>query len=261
MKRAAFLAGAVVALAGARAANPPRPYLADVPKAELIRILPPPPARGSAEDVADRRIFRETRTLAGGARWRLATRDVTDDRFTTFACAMGMTLDRQTAPALARMFDRMGGVDLVGSVKSAYQRRRPYLDAPGPICEPRTAHLAANGDFPSGHAATGWSTALVLAELIPERATAILRRGRIYGESRFLCGSHSRSAVEAGYMSGATMVALLHASPDFGTDMLAARRELESLRSRAQAPGAARCGPEEGEALPWTAPRRGNKHR
>jgi acid phosphatase (class A) len=246
MKRIAFLALVGVAFADTQAADMPTPYLAEVPKAELVHILPPPPARNSAEDAADRRLFRETRALQGSPRWRLATHDVTDDRFTTFACAMGMKLDRQSAPALARVFDRMGDVDLVGSVKRAYQRRRPYLDQAGPICEPKTAHLAGNGDYPSGHTSNGWSTALVLAELLPDRATAILRRGRIYGESRYLCGAHSKSAVEAGYMAGSTMVALLHASPDFGSDIHAAREELLRLRERAPLPDAARCSLEGG---------------
>ncbi|QJU59838.1 phosphatase PAP2 family protein [Sphingomonas sp. AP4-R1] len=241
MKVVMVLALAGIAVGAVAATDAPRPYLADVPKAELIHVLPPPPASGSAEEEADRRIFRETRALEGSPRWQLATHDVTDDRFTTFACAMGMKLDRQSAPALARVFDRMGGVDLVASVKSAYQRRRPYLDVPGPICEPKTAHLAGNGDYPSGHTTAGWSTALVLAELMPDRATAILRRGRVYGESRYLCGAHSKSAVEAGYLAGSAMVALLHASPDFAPDMLAARRELKDLRSKAPSSDPARC--------------------
>jgi acid phosphatase (class A) len=229
------------ALSGASAADKPRPYLADVPRAELIQVLPPPPAAGSDEEAADRRIFRKTRAAKGSPRWQLATYDVTDDRFTTFACAMGMKLDRQTAPALARIFDRMGGLDLVGTVKNAYQRRRPYLDVRGPICEPKTAHLAGNGDYPSGHTANGWSTALILAEVLPKRATAILRRGRIYGESRYLCGAHSKSAVDAGFMAGAALAALYHGSPDFEADLHAAQVELKKVTLGASSPDPGRC--------------------
>jgi acid phosphatase (class A) len=118
---------------------------------------------------------------------------------------------------------------MVGRAKDSLAVRRPYLDQPGEICEPKTAHLAGNGDYPSGHTSNGWSTALVLAELMPGRATEILRRGRQYGESRMICGSHSRSAVEAGYMAGAVIVSQLHASADFRHDMDRARAELASL--------------------------------
>jgi acid phosphatase (class A) len=240
MKRMIVAAAAALSVSVA-AADAPKPYLEQVPKAELIHILPPPPTRGSAAEKADRNIFRATRALQGGARWQLATHDVTDDRFTTFACAMGMKLDRQRAPAVARVFDRMGGGSLVDPVKTAYASRRPYLDTPGPICEAKTAHLASNGDYPSGHTTAGWSTALVLAELMPDRATAILRRGRMFGESRYICGSHSRSAVEAGFLSGSSLVALLHAAPDFHADMQLARQELATLRGHAPAPPQDRC--------------------
>lgn len=223
------------------AADAPRPYLADVPRPDLMRVLPPPPVPGSAEDVADRGIFRRTRALQGTDRWTVATLDVTDDRFTTFACAMGMTLDARRAPALARVFTRMGGVDLVAPVKRAYARRRPYLDDDRPICEPKTAHLAGNGDYPSGHATGGWVTALVLAELMPDRATPILARGRSYGESRYICGSHSASAVEASFIAGSAIVAALHVSTAFRSDMDAARSEIARLRRSPQTFESRRC--------------------
>lgn len=234
-----LLGGALVA-----AAEAPRPYLDAVPLPDLMRILPPPPASGSPQSVADRAIFRATRALQGSERWAVATRDVTDDRFTTFACAIGLQLDAKSAPATTRVFARIGGGALVDRVKRGYATRRPYLDDDQPICEPKSAHLAGNGDYPSGHTTNGWSSALLLAELMPERATAILARGRQYGESRYICGSHSLSAVEAGYMSGSVLVATLHAAPEFRRDMDAARAELAALRRTAPPPPAAQCAQE-----------------
>lgn len=217
------------------------PYIADVPRPDLMQVLPPPPAAGSPGEADDRATFRETRKLQGSARWALATRDVGDDRFTNFACAMGLQLSADAAPALARIFARMGGGLLVNPVKDSYARPRPYQDQDLPICEAKTAHLAANGDYPSGHTTAGWSTALVLAELLPERATEILARGRAYGQSRYICGSHSKSAVEAGYMAGASLVATLHASPEFRADMDKARIEMQHLRKYAPTVSAEQC--------------------
>lgn len=218
-----------------------RPYVADVPRPDMLQVLPPPPARGTPADEDDRATFRDTRALAGSDRWKLATRDVTDGRFATFACAMGRQLSPRSAPALARIFDRIGGGMLIDPVKTAYAKRRPYLDQDLPICEPKTAHLAGNGDYPSGHTTAGWSTALILAELMPERATAILARGRAFGESRYICGSHSRSAVEAGYLAGAALVATLHASAAFRADMEAARAELGAHGDQGPKPAPEQC--------------------
>ena len=222
MKRFLLLA-ALMLLA---AADSPPPYLQPADMPDLSLILPKPPAHGSAEAVADRAVFDATRRLRGSSRWALATRDVTDDRYTVFACAIGARLDARSAPALARVFARMSDAGMVQRAKDGFAVRRPYLGTDRPICEPKTAHLAANGDYPSGHTSGGWSTALILAELLPDRATAILRRGRHYGESRYICGAHSRSAVEAGFMAGSVLVARLHAAPDFRRDMDAARDEL-----------------------------------
>lgn len=226
------------------------PYIADVPRPDMMKILPPPPAAGSPGEKDDRETFRETRTLQGGARWALATHDVGDDRFANFACAMGMRLSAETAPALARIFARIGGGLLINPVKDHYARRRPYLDQDLPICEPKTAHLAANGDYPSGHTTAGWSSALVLAELLPERATQILARGRAYGQSRYICGSHSKSAVEAGYMAGASLVATLHASAAFRADMEKARVEMRRLKSEASPVPAGQCTMEQSAQMP-----------
>lgn len=221
----------LAALAMTAAADAPAPYLSPRDMPDLVRILPDPPAPGSPEQVADRAVFAATRALKGSPRWALATQDVTGERFDTFAPALGMRLDGRRAPALARVFARTGDADMVGRAKARLAIRRPYLGANQPICEPKTTHLAGNGDYPSGHASNGWATALILAELAPDRATQILRRGREFGESRYICGSHSRSAVEAGFMAGSVLVARLHASADFRRDMEAARQELAGLRA------------------------------
>ncbi|WP_341207406.1 phosphatase PAP2 family protein [uncultured Sphingomonas sp.] len=142
----------------------------------------------------------------------------------------------------ARLLDQASAAPVVDPVKRGYRVRRPYLDEPdAPICEAKTAHLAGNGDYPSGHTAAGWLEALILAELLPDRAGAILARGRAYGESRAVCGSHSLSAVQAGYLAGATTYAALHSSPSFRRDVARARAELARLRRHAGAPDPTIC--------------------
>lgn len=235
---AALLATAVLAVGASVAAQP---YLSPQATPDGLRVLPPPPARGGPLAAADRRVFAQTRRLRGSPRWRLATSDVDTGPFEHFACALGARLTPQTAPALARLLDRASTAGVVDPVKQAYRVRRPYLGTSAPICQARTAHLAGNGDYPSGHAANGWMEALILAELAPDRATEILARGRAFGESRVVCGAHSLSAVEAGWMAGAAATAALHGSPAFRADLDAAREELARIRATAPAPDAALC--------------------
>ncbi|GGE94534.1 acid phosphatase [Sphingomonas prati] len=234
----------VVLAAAAPVAQPA--YLAGARVPDLVRILPAPPAKGSPQAVDDAATFRATRPLLGTERGRIATSDVTANRLVVFSCAAGLRLDDPGLPALARVMARDGDQNMVGRAKDTLAVRRPYLDNDAPIGEPKTAHLAANGDYPSGHTTASWSTALILAELMPDRATAILRRGRQYGESRYICGSHNRSAVEAGYLAGAVQVAALHSVAAFRNDMDAARRQIEARRKSTSAPDPGRCQLEAG---------------
>jgi acid phosphatase (class A) len=217
------------------------PYVRASDQPDGIAILPPPPAPGSPREIADRALFRATRKLRGSARWRIATDDVENSALDRYACALGARVAPAQVPMLAAVLDRTGTGDLVGPVKAHYHRDRPYLADPAPICQAKTPHLAQDGDYPSGHASNGWLEGLILAELAPERATAILARARQYGESRFICGAHSRSAVEAGWLAGSAEFAVLHGSPAFRRDMDQARAELTVARRVAPAPQRASC--------------------
>lgn len=221
-------------------ASPPG-YLTPAATPEMAVVLPTPPRPGSPRARADREVFRQTRRLAGTARWAAAVDDVSssrDDLYRHFACSLGVRLTVSSAPKLTRLLDRasMDGAAFSSRPKAVFQARRPFLDAPGAICETRSSHLSSEPDYPSGHTTTGWSMALILAELAPDRATQILARGRAYGESRAVCGSHNVSAVDGGYISGAAFVAVLHGSKAFRSDMEEAREEVSRLRATGPTP-------------------------
>jgi acid phosphatase (class A) len=128
--------------------------------------------------------------------------------------------------------------------KDIYQRKRPYLVDKGPICVERTEALAKSPDYPSGHNTWGWAVGLVMAELVPDRATEILIRARAFGESRLVCGVHNLSAVEAGRTNASIVVAALHGNPQFRADLDAARSEIAAARAAGPAPEAAACSAE-----------------
>lgn len=151
------------------------------------------------------------------------------DAFSAFAPVLGAEFTADEYPRTDRVFDRLrtplGAAILLA--KNRYARQRPFvLDDTLPTCIQPTDQLRASGSYPSGHAAFGWAWALVLAELVPSRADALLQRGRDYGDSRVVCGVHFPSDVDAGRVIAAAAIARLHADPAFRRDLEAARLEL-----------------------------------
>lgn len=211
----------------------PRGYLAASDRPDLTKVLAPPPEPGSARDRANAEIFRETRAMQGTPRWELATRDVTGDMYDHFAEALGVRLTEAEAPVLTAIL-RRAGYDrwVVGDAKTYWATKRPYIGTDLPICEAKTDHLAGNPDYPSGHSAHGVHVAMLLAELAPQRADVLYARGREYAESRFICGSHSYSAVEAGILSGMVIYGAEQRSDVFQRDMQAARAEVQAALAK-----------------------------
>lgn len=254
MKRLASAALAVLATiaTAALAQEAPRPagYLSAESLPDAALILPPPPAEGSARTEADRDVFRKTRALEGSPRWGLAQNDVPTapaSMTANFACALGAELTPENAPRLNMLMSRVGlqlGAQ-VASVKDIFKRPRPYLIQDGPICVARSHELDESPDYPSGHSTWGFANALILAQMAPERSGQILARGRAYGESRVVCGVHSPSAVEAGRLNGAAIVAALNASPTFRSDFEAAKTEVDAARAKGLA-DASDCAAEAG---------------
>jgi acid phosphatase (class A) len=218
--------------------------------------LPAPPAVDSPAGVADVTIFRATRALEGAPRWQLATSDdglgsrkVLGD----FGCAAGVDFRTIESPALTRVLARAGadlGV-MIGAAKEHYQRPRPFVTEQGPICVNVSPAFAASGSYSSGHSASAWLYALLLAEVDSEHAAAIIARGRAFGESRVVCGVHYASDVEGGRISSTALVAALHGNAEFDADMAAARAEIANARVNAPRPDAASCPAPGALAPPW----------
>ena len=230
-------------------------YLAreDVPDFRVF--LAPPPTAGSPMDVAEMQIYRDTRKLEGSPRWELAAHDAEIGQralFRDFSCAVGMELDAAKTPTLARAISR-ASADLgaiIGAANNHYSKPRPFTVEEGPTCVAVTESFAASGSYPSGHASSGWLYALLLAEADPENADAILARGRVYGESRVVCGVHYPSDVEGGRLAATAIVAALRAQPEFLADMAEARREIQEQRAAGPQPDAAQCSVEKDAATP-----------
>ncbi|WBO21093.1 acid phosphatase [Sphingomonas abietis] len=224
---------ASAALATTLGAEKPHGYLPEG-AFDLLQVLPPAPVKGDARYKADRTIFKQTRKMIGTPRYQLATSDVkTDQRslMADFSCAVGVTLTPENAPRTQALVAR-ARVDTsrqTNIAKDFYKRQRPFLIDHGDICEPK-AELMDSYDYPSGHTTLGWTWASVLSDLVPDRATQIMARGRAYGDSRFICGAHNESAVEGGKLSAGATMSVVRTTAAYQADAAAARAELNALR-------------------------------
>lgn len=201
-------------------------------------LIPVPPATGSGAMARDEDVSRSALGMHGTPRWEMAAKDAVlafPQLAETFACALGAQLSDEKTPRLMTML-RKTMIDSgrsTGEAKRKYQRARPFMVNSKPMCTPeREAPLRADGSYPSGHSAVGWALALVLSEVSPEQADAILARGRAFGQSRIVCNVHWQSDVLEGQMVASAVVARMHAEAAFRSDMEAARAELAALRAQ-----------------------------
>jgi acid phosphatase (class A) len=227
----ALLAAGVISAQGSGRVG----YLTGSAMPDMIKIAPPAPVAGDARYLSDRAIFRATRALEGTPRWTMAQSDndlSTASMMRAFSCSTGLALDAQKAPRLAALLSKLVSdtTTAMNPPKDKYQAKRPFLIEDGPTCVNR-ASVANSPDYPSGHTIFGWAVGSILAELEPDHASDILVRARAYGESRVVCGLHNASAVEGGRIIAAAMVAALHGSAAFRTDLEAVRTEIAALRA------------------------------
>lgn len=202
-----------------------------------LALLPPPPAEGSAALALDEEVSRKNLAFRDSLRWDLAVRDaglMFPEAAGTFSCALGIPITERDTPHLYMLLRRTladAGLSTYAA-KNKYQRIRPFVVNTEPICTPEEeAQLRKDGSYPSGHTAIGWVWALILTEIAPERADAILARGRAFGESRVICNVHWHSDVVEGRLIGAAAVARLHADPAFSAELEAAKTEFAAAQA------------------------------
>lgn len=227
MRSFAFALAALVLFAAPDAlAQAMRPQSTQAPLFDGVALIGPPPAAGSAALGADILAIHPT---VSEARLAQARADQPFSPWVAMAPVLGPEFTEARFPRTARVFaDVLAAIGPpLDATKREWQRRRPFLDMQNVTqCDAPSEALAASGSYPSGHAAGGWSWALVLAELVPSRGDALLQRGRDYGDSRVICGFHYPSDVAAGRTIASAAIARLHGDPAFRRDMEAARREL-----------------------------------
>ena len=212
----------------------PAPVAAPIKHFELIdpttvlpdQLLPAPPAQGSAAEAIELGQVRKIVAAAspervGQARWDDAHEDPS-----IFDGVMGRRLaDLPATWALLRTIQN--DTDLtVNLAKLHFARIRPWgIDPSLPNCDAGKGKKAV-GSYPSGHSGLGYSVGWVLAQLVPEKAPAILARAQDYAFSREICGVHFPSDTEASHVVATLVAVRLFADPRLASRIAAARAEL-----------------------------------
>ncbi len=206
-------------------ALPPLRYISEA-EAAPERVMAAPPRQGSLGFDLDMARLRSTIAAATPQRLAQAAADGDNETPSVFAEAAGLNFEQlpATRALLAVVSEEADGV--VERGKLHFAQPRPYqIDASLAHCGAPNAAKAFKG-YPSGHAGFGYSTAWVLARLIPERAPQILSRADDYALSREICGSHFHADTEASHVIGTFVAERLLADPRLASALAAARREL-----------------------------------
>lgn len=213
-----------------------KPLLDSLQMPNAVYFLPAPPDTASAAfqyDKAQYRWGKEQRK--DSTRLAIAVTDAVwsiDNICKIYSGVLGFEISEQNAPAIYRMLTLgLLTTDQAGKLpKNHYMRTRPYVYYGEPTIYPSDeAWLRTNGSYPSGHTILGWSAALLLTELAPDKADTIMARGYMYGQSRVIAGYHWQSDVDAARLVASAAVARLHADRRFLKLMKKARREYKKL--------------------------------
>ena len=205
-----------------RRTNPELYYLEESEVANSLELLPPPPEAGSILFLYDKARYDWGKLQRDTPRGEQAVSDARvngDGVPFAFSEAFGIEITRDKTPELYRLIINMredAGDLATRHAKEYYMRVRPFSFFNEMTCNPeQQEELSTNGSYPSGHTAIGWATALVLAEINPDRQNEILKRGFEMGQSRGFFWDKLKSYFYCGRLLGCGVFCPLPGTPSF----------------------------------------------
>jgi len=194
---------------------------------ELSTLLPPPPAAGSAAATQDLQAVLAAQRSRTSAEQSAAKADMERSVF-RFADALDLSMRAASLPKTAAFFGRVADFDKaeVKDAKLYWRRARPPVTSDQ--VHPLSQEKPDDWSYPSGHATFGYTTAILLANMVPEKRAAIFARADLYAQHRVVMGVHFPSDVEAGRLAGTVIGAQLLQQADWQADYQAARAELRA---------------------------------
>jgi acid phosphatase (class A) len=195
----------------------------------LSELLAPPPAPASARQMDDLAHVLKVQRERTPEQVERAKEDLTHSIF-RFADVLGPSFNEANLPKTAALFKAAG--DDAGLVtkpaKKYFNRPRPFVTSSEVHPTVPTGRQSYYYSYPSGHATFGYLSAILLAQMVPEKSAEIFARGREYGQNRVVDGVHYSSDIEAGRIDGTLVAEALMQNPKFQSDFSAAKTEVRT---------------------------------
>lgn len=115
-------------------------------------------------------------------------------------------------------------------------------------------YTADGGSFPSGHTNTGYTDALLLAQMLPERYDSLIERGARYGYSRIVLGVHYPLDIIGSRMIAQRNVANYLNDPHYQTLFKQASDQLRAALEKECGTSLADCAKTAGKNDPYRSP-------
>jgi len=169
--------------------------------AALAFDLPPPPARGSVEEIKDYQVLHLFQAERTSEECRVAETQSSYTSESFFGPETGILTAAEFQSVKIEVDQLMRkAADVSRPFKTRYARIRPYNND-------KTLHPCVdipNGNFsyPSGHSAAGYLVSQFLVKKFPGKSEAILKQGIQIGLNRVIGGVHHPSDVDAGRSLG-----------------------------------------------------------
>ena len=235
MKKIMMMVAMMVMAIGATAQSDETPvdaYFTTAEMPDMLKWCPAPPDTLSPAFAYDIMQYMWGKTMRNDKeRADIAIRDAVygiDCIIREFSEPFGLQISKEETPEIYKVLrEGTATCDSICTIpKGYYMRKRPFMRFNEQTLTPEDEPgLRKNGSYPSGHTLLGWSAALLLSEINPERADTLLARGLMYGDSRLIVGAHWQSDVNAARLAASAAYARLHTSERFLEQMKKARRE------------------------------------
>ena len=216
-----------------------QPYIELDQLPKLINIMPAPPAFDSPEfanDVVRYCWGKQQRQDPDRVALAIADAEWNDHAklFLQWKDAFGLEINPENTPEIWKLMEAsLATTDpMRKEPKAHYSRQRPFERFDDSMPSNEEKDLRGEGSFPSGHSLRGWCISLVLAQIAPERATEIYKRGWDYCDSRVILGAHWQSDVDISRAVASIGFCALQGNPDYISQMKKAQTEYKKKTSK-----------------------------
>jgi acid phosphatase (class A) len=198
---------------------------------DAIQLLPPPPAPGSVEDIADR----ETTYRIYSARTpeQVALAQAQQHLNVFHLTTMIAWFQPGRFPKTEALFKQVEteSYPISGRAKKIWQRARPYQAEPTRYPQVIEQDAKPSSGYPSGHATRATMLALILVELFPEHRDAILAKAQESSWLRIQGGVHTPLDIYAGRTLGQAIAQAFLRNAEFQYDLAEAKAELATAQA------------------------------